>query len=124
MITKAIIKINEEMQKNPQDKYTEIIGHYLIDRCNDAETAEKLLKDGKSLKGAMDAVLTAAKKKKQGDVAVLMPQEVFAEVDGYFALSTDETEQQKAIMSVMGASAAPVKQKEEKKLALTLEAFL
>ena len=29
----AVEKINTEMQKRPDDPYTEVIGHYIIDRC-------------------------------------------------------------------------------------------
>ena len=36
MIEKAIEKINAEMQKDPSDRYMEIIGHYIIDRCDEA----------------------------------------------------------------------------------------
>ena len=65
MIDKAIQKINEEMQKNPTDPYTEIIGHYIIDRCADEFTAAKVAAEGKTLKGAMNAIMEAAKKAKR-----------------------------------------------------------
>lgn len=29
----AIAKINAEMQKDPDNTYLEIVGHYIIDRC-------------------------------------------------------------------------------------------
>ncbi len=123
MLTQAIEKINTEMQKNPNDKYTEIIGHYLIDRCADGEVAKCVVNEEKSLKGAMEQVLAEAKKKKQGSVAILMPSEVFGVVDQYFGISTDEDAQQNAILSVAGG-VVPTKPKEEKKLALSLADFL
>ncbi len=59
MIDQAIAKINAEMQKEPSDRYLEIIGHYLIDRCDEALAAK--IEGGKTLKGAMEAVVKNAK---------------------------------------------------------------
>ena len=86
---KAFEKINEEMQKSPDDGYMEILGHYLIDRCADLGGGALIGVEGKTLKGAMDAVMDEAKKKKHGTVAVLSDAEVFGIVDEYFGLKTD-----------------------------------
>lgn len=86
MIEQAIEKINIEMQKNPSDKYTEVIGHYCIDRVTN-ETAEKFLADGKTLKGALDAVKAVARKNAQNSVCIMSDDEVFSEVNKYFGLS-------------------------------------
>lgn len=102
MIDQAIEKINAEMQKNPSDPYTEIIGHYVIDRCMDEVSAAKVCAEKKTLKGAMEAVTAKARKAKTGNVAVLLPGDVFGEVDRYFGLSADPAAQQKAM-----AAAAP-----------------
>lgn len=89
----AIEKINEEMQKNPDDQYTEYIGSYVIDRCSDPDVAEKVMAEDKSLKGCMDEILGAAKKvAKQttgGSVAAMTPNAVFAIVDTYFGIPAD-----------------------------------
>ena len=95
MIDKAIAKINAEMQKDPSDHYLEILGHYLIDRCNEALAAK--IKGGKTLKRAMELVLKKARNAKKGDVATLTPGQVFGEVDKYFGLPTDEAAQWQAI---------------------------
>lgn len=116
----AIEKINAEMQKNPDDLYTEIIGHYIIDRCLDASVASKVAAEGKTLKGAMDAIYEKAKKAKKGNVAVLLPSDVFGTVDQYFGIATDVEAQQKAMMPG-GGSAAPVPKQH---LALNMEDFL
>lgn len=108
LMKNAIRKINAEMQKNPDDRYTEIIGQYIIDRCGDDITAAKVMADNKSLKGAMDAVVEKARKAKNGNVAVLMPEVVFGEVDQYFDLSTDCAAQERAMMAACsGMAAAP-----------------
>ena len=93
MTEKAIEKINNEMQKDPTDRFAEILGHYIIDRSENARDAEKVLKDGKSLKGAMDAVTEKARKARHGNVAVLTPEEVFGAVDDYFGFKKDGTAQ-------------------------------
>lgn len=71
MTEKAIEKINADMQKNPTDAYTEIIGQYIIDRCEEQTVAEKVAADGKTLKGAMDAVMKKAQAAKKGNVAAV-----------------------------------------------------
>lgn len=124
MNTKAIEKINGEMQKNAADKYTEIIGQYIIDRCTNDLDAAKVANEQKSLGGAMKAVMGLASKKKHGNVAVLMPQEVFGEIDKYFGFATDENAQEQAIMAACGAVHMPIKPPAAKKVALNLADFL
>ncbi len=92
----AIERINAEMQKKPDDRYTEIVGQYVIDRCAAPEEEKKVTED-KTLKGAMEAVYGLAQKKKQGNMAVLTPADVFGEVDKYFGFTTDEAAQWKAV---------------------------
>ena len=103
MIDRAIEKINAEMQKNPSDPYTEIVGHYVIDRCADEAVAAKVMDKKKTLKGALEAVTAKARKAQKGNVAVLLPADVFGEVDGYFGLSTDPRAQLAAMGTAPGA---------------------
>ena len=126
MKIEAIQKINVEMQKNPTDPYTEIIGHYVIDRCGDDTIADLVLKAGKTLEGAMKAVVDVAKKAAQGkNVAVLTPDKVFGEVDRYFSMPTDLKAQQKALMGA-GAPAQAIHDEREpaKKLGLDVASFM
>lgn len=95
MIDQAIEKINAEMQKDPTNRYMEIIGHYVIDRCDEALAAK--IAGGKTLKDAMTAVERRAQKVKKGNVAVLTPGEVFGEVDQYFGLPADTAAQWRAM---------------------------
>ena len=107
VIDNAIAKINAEMQKNADDKYTEIIGQYVIDRCLNAAVAERVALKDKTLRGAMDAVIENARRaKNKNGVAVLLPKEVFGAVDKYFGLPTDAAAQTKALAGA-GAAAAP-----------------
>lgn len=96
MIEKAIEKINAEMQKDPSDRYMEIIGHYIIDRCDEALAVK--IAEGKTLKDSMTAVERKAKSVRNGrSVVPMTPDELFGEVDKYFGLSSDAAAQWKAI---------------------------
>ncbi len=119
----AIKKINAEMQKRADDPYVEIIGHYVIDRCEEEACAALVLADGKTLGGAMQAVTATAQKVKKGNVAVLTQDRVFGEVDKYFGLTTDTRAQQRAMMTAPGGGAA-TEQVEDKKPILDLTDFL
>ena len=109
-------KINKSMQKEPNNKYMEIIGHYVLDRCTDENDAAKVMDEKKTLEGAMSAIVAAASKKKRGSVAVLLPAEVFGEVDKYFGFKTDEHAQTAAMM---GEQPAPAKAKSGKVIDLS-----
>lgn len=103
----AVEKINMEMQKRPDDPYTEVIGHYIIDRCGlDAACERKAAAEKKTLEGAMKAVEEAAKKKAVNGCAVLTPDAVFAEVDKYFGFPADQAAQARAMGSIGAASAS------------------
>lgn len=96
MIDKAIEKINAEIQKDPSDRYMEIVGHYIIDRCDEALAAR--IAEGRTLKDAMTAVERKAQSVRNGrSVVPMTPDELFGEVDKYFGLPTDIAAQWKAI---------------------------
>lgn len=118
----AIAKINEEMQKNADDPYTEVIGHYIIDRCESEITAEKVAAEDKTLAGAMKAILQKASAVKKGSVAVLLPEIVFGEVDRYFGLPTDLSAQQAAFRP--SASLGLPEYRKPEQIVLDLESFL
>ena len=102
----AVEKINTEMQKRPDDPYTEIIGHYIIDRCGlDADCERRAAAEKKTLEGAMGAVKEAAKKKVVNGCAVLTPNTVFAEVDKYFGFTADTGARERAMRGAGSASA-------------------
>lgn len=124
MRDKAIAKINAEMQKNPNDLYTEIIGQYIIDRCSDEAVAVKAAAPGKSLAGAMSAVMAAAKKSAKNSVAVLTPAAVFGEVDKYLGIPENKAAQTAAMMAAGGQAPAVPEVKAAGKVSLDLADFL
>jgi len=81
-----IARINAEMQEKPDDKYREIIGQYIIDRCEDPKCEEAASDEKKTLEGAMSAVFNLAEKARNGGAkcVALSPDQVFGEVDKYF----------------------------------------
>lgn len=108
MIDEAIAKINAEMQQDPSSRYLEILGHYIIDRCDEALAGR--IVGGKTLKGAMDAVMKKARGAKKGNVAVLTPTDVFGEVDKYLDLPTDSAAQYRAMGLPPAAPPAPAEE--------------
>lgn len=87
----AIKKINDEMQRDPNNTYMEIIGHYLIDRATaEPMVAAAINEPKKTLKGAMEKVRAIAGKKKHVGVSVLTHLEVFPAVDDYFGIEKNE----------------------------------
>lgn len=97
MKEKAIEKINAEMQKNPDNNYIEIIGHYIIDKCESDATAEKVLAAGKTLSGCLDRIKALAKKKAINNIGVVTEEEAFAEVDNYFGFSAEQPKQKETV---------------------------
>ena len=100
---KAIEKINAEMQKEPDNQYLEILGHYIIDRCSDPKVSQAI-NNGKTLKGAFEAVKSAAKKKGSGCV-VMKDNDIYDAVDKYLEAETDQEARLKSKASVDGGTA-------------------
>lgn len=87
MIQQAIIKINTEMQKSPDNKYIETIGHHVIDAITTEANAKVVLDEQKNLAGAMAKVRDKARGQAVNNVAVMADDEVYAVVDEYFGLT-------------------------------------
>ncbi len=102
---KAIAAINAEMQKEPSNQYLEIIGQYMIDRCSEQTVADSVNKR-KTLKGAMDAIRAAAKKK-GGQCVVMRDEEILDAVDTYFGIGKDESARRSCKVFVDGGTPAP-----------------
>lgn len=124
MTHEAMKKINTAMQKEPGNTYLEIIGQYIIDRCVNEDVATLVMKQDKTLEGAMKAVENVARKKAIHNCACLLPAEVFGTIDKYFGLQTDELAQERAMRSACTATSTPVEPPVAKKVALDLGSFL
>lgn len=87
MIQKAIVKTNTEMQKSPNDKQLETIGHHVIDAITTEANAKAVLDEKKTLNGARAEVKSVARKQAVSGMAMIASDEVFAIVDKYFGLT-------------------------------------
>lgn len=124
MRERTIEKINAEMQKAPNDRFLEFIGHYIIDRCIDAPAAEKIAAAGKTLAGAVGAVRADAQKKAKNNVAAMSQIEVFDVVDIYFSLPASDAARAAAISAMMGGTAATATVPAPKAVSISLDDFL
>ena len=82
-IDEAIKKMTEECEKNPQLIPLE---EYLTGICTTDEIAEKILTEGKTLKGAMDKIRTKAKKDAVAGVGIVSDTEAFEMVREYYGI--------------------------------------
>ena len=62
------------------------VEEYLTDLCTSDEVAEKILADGKTLKGCMEKVKKAARSQAVGGMAMIEDAEVYAQVRAYYGI--------------------------------------
>lgn len=92
MINEAIKKITEEAMSNGSPAFRAIEEH-LTSICNTNAVAEKILSEGKTIKGAYEAMKSEAKKMAKGKSEVcISDEEGFRIVDEYFGISTTKTD--------------------------------
>ncbi|MCD7947524.1 MAG: Cas9 inhibitor AcrIIA9 family protein [Oscillospiraceae bacterium] len=121
----AVVAINMEMQKEPNNAYMEIVGQYIIDRCGDDAAAAAVVDGGKTLFGAMAVIEAAARKKKAGNVGVVTDREVFEAVDTYLGIAGDTAVRDRTKAAVDGAAIVPPQAPEKRNvIALDLSRFL
>lgn len=86
MITEAIKKIKEEMQKE-NNPFVQVIGEFLIKQIEaNPGAAVKIVNSDKSIIKSLDEMQKEARKKKVGNYAVLTDQEGFDIVLKYFGI--------------------------------------
>lgn len=102
MINEAIKKITDEMmQLQEKDPFAVPVEEHLTAICTNEDVAGKILQDGKTLKGAIDALWTEAKKRKTGNSAVISSDEAFKIVDDYFGINSVSNKMTAAKIDVM-----------------------
>ena len=90
MFKKAIMKLEEEMKKDEKSTYIQYVGQYMIEHLQANHIhAENILKVGKTLIGSLKHMEEEAKKKKNGNVAVLTPKEGFKCVMNYYEINEE-----------------------------------
>lgn len=99
-----IDKIRDEMAKSG-DQAIQVIGEYATTRVLDGCTVA----DGKTLKGAFDAIRDYAKKHQRQGYAIVVPDDAYRVVDDYYGWP-----HRSAATMVEAASQAPAKDEEMK----------
>lgn len=82
----ALGKLDNEIEKE-KNNIIQVIGNFMVQHITDfPEDAELVLAEGKSLKGAYEAMRKAAEKVKVGNCAVLSDDEGFRIVREYYGV--------------------------------------
>ena len=83
-------KIRDELAKDSR-QYVQVVGEFLTGYLlKHPEAEEKIMAQGKSIAGSLRAMEDAARKVKQGSVAVLDDRTAFGIVLGYFGIEGEE----------------------------------
>ena len=86
MIDKAIKKLTEEMMKL-DEPFSRAIEEHLTEICTNNDVAEKILQEGKTLKGACESVKNIARKNQKNGVGCVSDSEAYRIVEEYFNIS-------------------------------------
>lgn len=87
MSQKAIDKIKTEIDGDKANPYIKLIGDFLLQHLEQhPDAAGKILADGKTIKGSLEAMKKAAEKNKVGNMAMMTDAEGFAVVLEYFGI--------------------------------------
>ena len=90
MLNQTISKIENEMKKESTNQYVQYIGRYLIDFINENPNyAEKLIVPDKTILGSLKNMENEARKHRQGNMAMLTPEEGFKTVMDYFDITAE-----------------------------------
>ena len=85
MINKAIEKLTKEMMKM-NDPFAQAIEEHLTGICTNEHTAERILQEGKSLKGACDEIRSKARKGARGGVVIVSDVDAYRIAEEYFGI--------------------------------------
>ena len=84
----ARAKLRSEMAANAANAYVQLVGQYLLDMLSaNPDVADALAAEDKTILGSLAAMEAEARKKKQGNVGMLTPDEGYAIVRNYFGIA-------------------------------------
>lgn len=87
MLNEAIKKIQDEIDAEKKNSYVQYVGKYMIEYLNKNNGyAQNILDETKSIKGSLLHMEAEAKKIKQGNMAMLSPDEALKIVFEYFGI--------------------------------------
>ena len=95
---KVYEKFEKELTQFPDNRSLMVISDSLLAMCSDEDVCKKLLADGKSLKGALEAMKNEARKQASNGCACLSFEEGMDIVKKYFGFESinSQTFEQKA----------------------------
>jgi hypothetical protein len=97
MLKDALTKIQAEVTAAPTKQYLAVIGGFMMDRIrNHPEDAEKVLVEGKTLAGGLNAMKELAKKNQSDGCGILTEEQGFTVVLEYFGIHVPQKADQAA----------------------------
>jgi len=88
-MNKAIEKINKEIEANKDNRAIKKVGEFILEQMSEVN-AEKILVEGKTIKGSFEAMKTHAKTMAKNGYAVLTDEEGYEQVMKYYEMSKKE----------------------------------
>lgn len=108
MLEKAVEKLRNEMSKNNNNAYIQVVGDFLLQHLKkNPEAAEQILAEDKTIIKSLDEMKKAAEKKKVGNCAVLTDQEGFEIVLKYYGMKTKKNSTISTVSTTTTADAKP-----------------
>lgn len=93
MLQQALQKIQSEVAADPKNKFVAVIAKFLMDHVRtNPDDAEKILTEGKTILGSLDAMKEEAGKNQSGGVGMLSDEEGFAVVLKYYGVEVAQSE--------------------------------
>lgn len=90
IINKAIAHITEQMMQEEDDSAIVAIEEYLTEICSNERIADKLMVEGKTLKGALQEIENRARKIQKNRRACVGPAEAFVIVERYYGITEED----------------------------------
>lgn len=89
-IQKAIDKIDQEAEKMGSATVRLLCSHIIDHNLVNDENADKVLAEGKSLKGCWDHITSNARKQAEGNCAAVPDDTVYEWAAGYYGFTAEE----------------------------------
>ncbi|MNI25923.1 hypothetical protein D3C73_796020 [compost metagenome] len=93
MLQQALQKIGTEISAEKKNKYLPAVGSFLINHLrNNPQDANKIMTEGKTIAGSLNAMKDEAKKNQDNGIGMLADEEAFNIVLKYYGVPVAEPE--------------------------------
>jgi hypothetical protein len=125
MLEAAINKITEEVNKNKDNAYVQVIGEFLLNHIkNNPGESDKILVADKTILKSLDEMAKQAKKKAKNGMAMFTPHEGFEIVRKYFGLDRNIILDKVQVDPTPVVKEINIQEKPKKKFDVSLDDFL